>query len=95
MTHEVGDGPTGYEPTTGFSTYTRRTGRDTVVFRKHKSGLYFAGRVSTSSSIMAYAWLPTVAENRKKFTKRQVEFADESQKLYRMIDQDLPDSTNA
>ena len=65
-------------------------GTGSTVFAEHESGLYLhdasvAATNATSSSIVAYSHLQTVAENKKAFTRRQIESADEARKLYRMM----------
>jgi hypothetical protein len=70
----------------------KQDGTGTTVFAEHESGLYlwdgstqYNTQSNTSSTVIAYTLLQTVAENKKKFTKRQVELADESRKLYHML----------
>jgi hypothetical protein len=65
----------------------KQDGTGTTVFAEHESGLYLWDgsaqnntQSNTSSTVIAYTLLQTVAENKKKFTKRQVELADESRK---------------
>lgn len=67
----------------------REDGTSTV-FAEHESGLYLhdvlaAPSNPTSPSVTAYSYLHTVADNKSKFTKRQVEAADEARKLYRLL----------
>jgi hypothetical protein len=37
------------------------------------------------SNVVGYSYLQTVAENKKLFTERQIESADKSRQLYRML----------
>ena len=64
-----------------------------TVFEEHESGLYLhdasvspaqAGNV-TNEVVIAYSCLQTIAENKKAFTKRQVNATDEAHKLYCMM----------
>jgi Reverse transcriptase (RNA-dependent DNA polymerase) len=71
----------------------KRDGSGTTLFVEHESGLYlYDASVSTqpvdkhsNASIVAYSCLQTVADNKAKFTARQVESADAARKLYRLL----------
>ena len=69
-------------------------GTGTTVFAEHESGLYLfdASKNATSTvanhsnaPIIAYSYLQTVADNKSKFTARQVAAADDARKLYRLL----------
>jgi hypothetical protein len=65
-------------------------------FKEHESGLYLHdttdGRIAYESTttndneqVIAYSYLQTVAENKKVFTKRQIDAADMARELYRKL----------
>ena len=65
-------------------------GSGATIFAEHESGLYLydASTVVSNHSkapIVSYSCLQTVAQNKTKFTTRQVEAADAARKLYRLI----------
>jgi hypothetical protein len=72
-------------------------------FEEHPSGLYlhdstkgvvpYSNNVATNDddAILGYSYLQTVAENKKLFTKRQIESADKSRQLYRLLGRPGPD----
>jgi hypothetical protein len=68
-------------------------------FQEHPSGLYLHDSTKPvtpytqqdGSNVVGYSYLQTVAENKKQFTKRQIESADKSRQLYRMLGRPGPD----
>jgi Reverse transcriptase (RNA-dependent DNA polymerase) len=68
-------------------------GSGATLFVEHESGLYLYDASvpvvpvtnSINASIVSYSCLQTVAENKLKFTARQIESADAARKLYRLM----------
>ena len=70
-------------------------GSGTTPFTEHCSGLYLYDTLSihptptvdnhSNGPIVAYSCLQTVADNKSKFTARQVASADAARKLYRLL----------
>ena len=65
-------------------------GSGSTVFSEHESGLYLHDTQSPpnptpSSTVTGYSYLQTAANNKKMFTRRQVNAADEARKLYHMM----------
>jgi hypothetical protein len=68
-------------------------------FEEHPSGLYLHDSTKAvipytqqhDSNVVGYSYLQTMAENKKLFTKRQIESADKSRQLYRMLGHPGPD----
>ena len=59
-----------------------------ITFREHESGLYVHDTNeanSISGNVVGYSYLQTVAENKKGFTRRQVEQADAARSLHRHL----------
>ncbi|GAX15524.1 hypothetical protein FisN_6Hu141 [Fistulifera solaris] len=53
-------------------------------FEEHDCGLYVF-KPNNNQSVSAYSFVLTVEETKKLFTKRQVELADEAQRLYKIL----------
>jgi hypothetical protein len=68
-------------------------------FEEHPSGLYLHDSTKPvvpyaeikNDEFVGYSYLQTVADNKKLFTKRQIESADKSRQLYRMLGRPGPD----
>jgi hypothetical protein len=62
-------------------------------FEEHPSGLYLHDSTKpvvpyaeqNDTNVTGYSYLQTVAENKKLFTKRQIDGTDKSRQLYRML----------
>jgi hypothetical protein len=67
----------------------KANGTGTTVFYKHLSKLYLhdasVGMNNSSANVTGYVCLQTIAENKEKFTKRQIDAANEARKLYHMM----------
>ena len=59
----------------------------TMVFQEHPSGLYVfdAGTNVTNNTVTAYTMISTVADQKRMFSRRQVQAADAARELYRKL----------